>query len=88
MGSRPNQFRQADLTRALRAARAAGFERVEFNPATGVFEFLHNGVDAETPPGNFFDEKLKDDNPGSSERSSVQEPARQVADLLSRRRAQ
>jgi predicted metalloprotease len=48
MSRGPTTFRQRDLERALRAARAAGFDRVEFNLKTGVFEFRH-GTKAALP---------------------------------------
>jgi hypothetical protein len=58
--------RQQDITRALRAARAAGFDRVEFDSVTGRYLFIKEGQEAEILPGNFFDEKLKDDDTGTS----------------------
>jgi hypothetical protein len=83
----PSSFRQSDVTRALRAAREAGFDRVEFDPVTGRYMFKNDGQQqTQAEPNNFFDEKLKDDHTGTAERSSVQEPARQVANLLPRRR--
>jgi hypothetical protein len=86
MSRGPATFRQQDLKRALRAARDAGFDRVEFDSVTGRYLFLKEGQNPETGPGNFFDEKLKDDPAGSSEPSPLQEPARQVADVLPGRR--
>jgi hypothetical protein len=67
MSRGPSAVRQQDITRALRAARAAGFDRVEFDPVTGRYLFKKGQAEAETSTDNFFDEKLKDDNAGSSE---------------------
>ena len=66
MGRGPATFRQQDLKRALRAAHDAGFDRVEFDSTTGRYLFFKNGQNLETRPGNFFDEKLKDDQAGNS----------------------
>ena len=82
----PGSFRQSDVARALRAAREAGFDRVEFDPVTGRYMFQKDGQETHAEPNNFFDEKLKDDGTGNPEPSSVQEPARPVANLLPRRR--
>jgi sugar phosphate isomerase/epimerase len=87
MSRGPATFKQGDLARALRAARAAGFDRVEFDPVTGRYLFRTEDQTADVPTGNFFDEKLRNDNAGNSEHSTVQEPARQVANLLPRGRA-
>ena len=54
MGTRPSQFRQADLTRALRAARTAGFDRVEFDPVSGRYLFVKADVSESSRERQFF----------------------------------
>ena len=41
----PNRFRERELARALRAAKSAGGERVEIDPATGKISVIlaHSG---------------------------------------------
>ena len=61
-------FRQGDLARALRAAKAAGFNRVEFDPATGRYLFREVQA-AEGEAENFFDRKLSDGDDRNPEHS-------------------
>ena len=59
MSRRPATFKQADLQRALRAARAAGVEveRVEIDAATGrIIIVIARGTDAVN--GNALDDWL------------------------------
>jgi hypothetical protein len=61
MSRRPGLFRQSDLVRALRAARAAGVEvdRVEID-RDGKLVIVVAGKAAKEPPGsNEWDEVLK-----------------------------
>lgn len=58
-------FRQGDLARALRAAKAAGYDRVEFDPKSGRYIFVKDGQVAEPASSNFFDEKLNGDDRNS-----------------------
>lgn len=55
MTTRRATFKQADLTRALRGARAAGMEPrgCRINPATGEIEMQFGNDNAST--GNTFD---------------------------------
>lgn len=66
-------FRQGDLTRALRAAKAAGFDRVDFDPLTGRYVFVKDGQvvepEAESGASNFFDRVLKNGDDGNPESS-------------------
>jgi hypothetical protein len=87
MARAPLNFRQGDLARALKAARAAGFDRVEFDPATGRYLFHTDDTqNTETLPSNYFDEKLKHGQDGHPEPSPIQESVRKVDKLLSRSR--
>jgi hypothetical protein len=44
----PSRFRERELARALRAAKAAGSERVEVNPATGKITVIIGGRGTES----------------------------------------
>jgi hypothetical protein len=60
---RPPSFRQIDVTRALRAAKAAGLDitRVEIDPCTGRI-VIGAGGGQNPPPGSELDEWLKSSN--------------------------
>jgi hypothetical protein len=51
----PSRFRERELARALRAAKAAGSERVEVNPATGTIVVIVGGRSGE----NVADSEVK-----------------------------
>lgn len=55
MANRPATFRQGDLTKVLKAARAAGetFSRIEIDPATG--QIIMSKADAPLTSDNLFD---------------------------------
>jgi hypothetical protein len=48
----PNRFRERELKRALRAARAAGGERVEVDPETGKISVILKPMAAESATDN------------------------------------
>jgi hypothetical protein len=48
----PSRFRERELARALRAAKAAGSERVEVNPATGKITVIVGGGGSENVTEN------------------------------------
>ena len=56
---RPNRFNRREVERALLAGTAAGAERVELNPATGIYTFVLPGKsDAAASGKNPWDEVL------------------------------
>ena len=57
MARGPATFKQADLVRALRAAKAVGYEVVEFDLSNGRFKFV--AIDVKTPgEANYLDREL------------------------------
>jgi hypothetical protein len=61
MSRAPSTFRQRDLTRALKAAKAAGYDAVRITIKRGgveIDERLANGSDAEQFAANPWDEVL------------------------------
>ena len=57
----PNRFRERELARAVRAARAAGGERVEIDPATGkISVVIGKSGEADAANKNPWDEVLPD----------------------------
>jgi hypothetical protein len=74
MSRGPATFRQRDLTAAVKAMRAAGCEvvRVEIGKDGKIIVVTGTGaVKASEAADNFFDEKMKHDQNGNSEPSSV-----------------
>jgi hypothetical protein len=48
----PNRFRERELARAVRAAKSAGGERVEIDPATGKITVIVGGKPGESVKDN------------------------------------
>jgi hypothetical protein len=74
MSRGPATFRQRDLTAAVKAMRAAGCEvaRVEIGKDGKIVVVTGTASgEAAEAAGNFFDEKMKHDQDGNSEPSSV-----------------
>jgi hypothetical protein len=57
-----NRFRERELARAVRAAKCAGGERVEIDPATGKISVIIAKPDNEAATNNALDQWLKDKN--------------------------
>jgi hypothetical protein len=57
-----NRFRERELARAVRAAKCAGGERVEVDPATGKISVIIAKPDNEATTNNALDQWLKDKN--------------------------
>ena len=58
----PNRFTEREVARAGRAGKAIGAERVELDPATGVFTFVLPGKSGESVADNELDKWLKGRN--------------------------
>jgi hypothetical protein len=56
----PGRFRERELARAVRAARAAGGERVEVDPKTGKITVIVGGAGEVADKANPWDEVLAD----------------------------
>jgi hypothetical protein len=57
-----SRFRERELARAVRAAKCAGGERVEIDPATGKISVIIAKPDDEAATNNALDQWLKDKN--------------------------
>ena len=55
MSRKPAMFRQKDLTRAIKAAKAGGLEiaKLEIDPVTGKMTLLIKGSEATSSPNPF-----------------------------------